>query len=177
MKQYYRQFNWYRWLRIIFLAVTGIVILINPDKSLNAILYLISAYLIGLGLIALHDGWLLSKSHSDNNSPYTTAVVSFLLAILIFPIAHLLLPLLPVILGIVLLVNGVNQFFNARSNRKYINVTPWWDYCYSLLLIILGIALVFNPFDMLRFFFRLLGGGLIVLAVMEFINTRIYKNK
>ncbi|UQS81980.1 DUF308 domain-containing protein [Bombilactobacillus folatiphilus] len=175
MKSYYRQFNWYRWLRIIFLALAGLIIFLNPDKSLNTILYLISAYLIGVGLIALHDGWLLSKSHSDNNSPYTTAVICFLLALLIFPIAHLLLPLLPVLLGIILLINGVNQFFSARANRHYVNVTPWWDYLYSGLLVLVGIALVFNPFDMLRFFFRILGVGLMVLAVMEFINTKLYK--
>ncbi|MBA1433954.1 DUF308 domain-containing protein [Bombilactobacillus bombi] len=175
MKQYSRQFHWYRWLRILFLVLTGSVMILNPDKSLDVILYLIAAYLVGLALIALHDGWLLAKTHSDNTGPYATAVISIIMAILIFPIAHILLPLLPVILGIVLLINGVNQFFNARVNRKYINVTPWLDYLYSILLILLGIALVFNPFDMLRIFFRLLGVGLIALAFMEFINTRLYK--
>ncbi|AXX65518.1 MAG: DUF308 domain-containing protein [Lactobacillus sp.] len=175
MKQYSRQFHWYRWLRILFLAIAGIIILINPDKSLDAILYLISAYLIGLALIALHDGWLLAKTHSDNTGPYATAVISIIMALLIFPIAHVLFPLLPILLGIILLINGVNQFFNARVNRKYINVTPWLDYLYSILLIVLGITLVFNPFDMLRLFFRLLGVGLIGLAIMEFINTRLYK--
>lgn len=175
MKQYTRQFHWYRWLRILFLGLAGLIMLIKPEKSLDAILYLIAAYLVGLALIALHDGWLLSKTHSDNTGPYATAVISIIMAVLIFPIAHLLLPLLSVLLGIILLINGVNQFFNARVNRKYINVIPWLDYLYSLLLILLGIILVFNPFDMLNLFFRLLGVGLIALAIMEFINTRLYK--
>ncbi|MBA1395158.1 hypothetical protein EQ500_15010, partial [Lactobacillus sp. XV13L] len=63
MKQYSRQFHWYRWLRILFLVLTGSVMILNPDKSLDVILYLIAAYLVGLALIALHDGWLLAKTH------------------------------------------------------------------------------------------------------------------
>ncbi|KJY60768.1 hypothetical protein JG30_14580 [Bombilactobacillus mellifer] len=175
MKQYLRQFQWYRWLRILFLAATGIIFIINPDQSFDIILYFISAYLVGLALIALHDGWLLTQSKSDNTGPYTTAVISLILAFLIFPIAHVLLPLLPILLGVVLIINGVNQFFNARHNRQYINVTPWLDYLYSLLLTLLGIVLIFNPWDVLHFFIRLLGIGLIGLAVLEFVNTRLYK--
>ncbi|NVY96406.1 DUF308 domain-containing protein [Lactobacillus sp. DCY120] len=175
MKRYTRQFHWYRWLRILFLFLAGTIIVINPDRSLNLILYLISFYLTGLALIALHDGWLLTRSHSNNTTPYATAVISLILAFLIFPVAHLLLPLLPLILGVLLLINGVNQFFNAWSDRKFININPWLDYLYSFLLIFVGFTLIFNPFDMLRFFFRILGCGLITLAVLEFINTKIYK--
>ncbi|UQS83122.1 DUF308 domain-containing protein [Bombilactobacillus thymidiniphilus] len=174
MNQYSRKFHWYRWLRIVFLFLAGLLIVLNPNKSLNGILYLIAAYLVFLGIIALRDGWLLAKNNSDNNSPFATATISFILAILIFPVAHILLPLLPLILGIILLINGVNQFFNARVNRKYVNITPWPDYIYSLLLIIVGVVLIFNPFGMLQLFFRILGIGLMILAILEFINTRLY---
>lgn len=176
MKSFSGQFHLYRWLRIIFLVASGTVILVNPEKSFDTILYLISGYLIGSALIAISDGIILRKHHSDNGGPFASAIIEIILAIIIFPIAHLLLPILPVLLGVFLMISGVNQFFDTRATRKYVNVTPWLDYVYSILLLLFGIALVFNPWDILNLFFRIIGLGLIALAILEFINTNIYND-
>lgn len=169
------QFHLYRWLRITFLFITGLTIVITPNKSLNAIIYFISAYLFIFGLIAIADNIKLYKMSKTDSISLILGVGSIVLSILTLFIAKFVIMLIPLTLGVILVINAINLFRDANDDRQFVNVTPWLDYLYSLLMIILGIIFIFNPMNMVTLFFWLFGFGLIILSVIELINTRMHK--
>lgn len=169
------QFHLYRWLRVIFLFVTGLVIVISPEKSLDAVVYFISAYLFIFGLIAIADNIKLYKIAKTDSISLMLGIGSIILSILTLFIAKFLMMLVPLVLGIILIINGINLFRDTREDRQFVNVTPWLDYLYSLLMIILGIIFLFNTMNIVNIVFWLFGVGLIILSIFELINTRIYK--
>ncbi|MGR3742415.1 DUF308 domain-containing protein [Companilactobacillus sp. DQM5] len=169
------QFHLYRWLRILFLFATGLIIVINPTESLDFIVYFVSTYLFIFGLIAIADNIKLYKIAKTDSISLTLGVGSIILSIVTLFIAKFLMLLIPVILGIILIFNGINQFRDSNEDRQFVNVTPWLDYLYSLLMIALGLIFILNPMNIVNLFFWLFGAGLIILSVFELINTRIYK--
>ncbi|MDO1605737.1 DUF308 domain-containing protein [Lactobacillus sp. YT155] len=169
------QFHLYRWLRIIFLFATGLVIVINPIKSEDAIVYFVSAYLFIYGLIAIADNIKLYKIAKTDSISMLLGIGSIILSVITLFVARFLISLIPILLGIILIVNGINQFRDSNEDRKFVNVTPWLDYLYSVLMIAVGLVLILNPLDIVRLVFWLFGFGLIALSVFELINTRLYK--
>lgn len=169
------QYHLYRWLRVIFLFATGLTIFINPTKSLDLITYFISGYLLIFGLIAIADNIKLQRISNTDSISLILGIGSIILSVITLFITRFLILLIPPILGIILIINGINQFRDSREDRTFINVTPWLDYLYSALMIILGVILIFNPVNIVNIFFWIFGIVLMVLSIFELINTRIYK--
>ncbi|GKQ43231.1 hypothetical protein RD055328_11540 [Companilactobacillus sp. RD055328] len=169
------QFHLYRWLRIIFLFASGLIIVISPSESLNIIIYFISAYLFLFGLIAIADNIKLRRISNTDSIALALGIGSIILSILTLFIAKFIILLIPVTLGIILVINAINLFRDTNEDRQFVNVTPWLDYLYSLLMFLLGLIFIFNPMNIVNLFFWLSGVGLIILSIFELINTRIYK--
>ncbi|MCH4009912.1 HdeD family acid-resistance protein [Companilactobacillus sp.] len=172
-----KQFQLYRWLRFIFLATAGILIVLEPTKSLDFIIYIVSAYVAFYGVLSLIDGFSLKRKTGENNMNMGFGVLALIVAILILFVAKFLVALVPPVLGIILLANGINQFRDSHETRKTVNVTPWLDYLYSALLIIAGVVFILNPSKTIIFLYQLFGVALIVLAFFEIINSRLYGRK
>lgn len=172
-----KQFQLYRWLRFIFLATAGILIVLEPTKSLDYIIYIVSIYVAFYGILSLVDGMSLKKKTGENNIAIGFGFLALVTAILILLVAKFLVSLVPPVLGILLLANGINQFRDSHETRKTVNVTPWLDYFYSFLLIIAGVVFILNPSKTIIFLYQLFGVALIVLAFFEIINSRLYSNK
>lgn len=172
-----KQFQLYRWLRFIFLATAGILIVLEPTKSLDFIIYIVSAYVAFYGVLSLIDGMSIKKKTGENNITLGFGVLALIVAVVILFVAKFLVTLVPPVLGILLLANGINQFRDSHDTRKTVNVTPWLDYFYSALLIIAGIVFILNPSKTIIFLYQLFGVALIILAFFEIINSRLYSGK
>lgn len=171
-----RQFQLYRWLRFLFLLIAGILIVVQPIKSFNMIVYLVSSYIAIYGILSIFDGFNIRKTTGENNIAIGLGVGALFLAIVVLFVARFLIPLVPPVLGIILLVNGINQFRDSHEMTKRVPVTPYLDYFYSALLILAGIVFILNPSKTIIFIYQLFGLSLILLAFFEIINSRIYRH-
>jgi hypothetical protein len=172
-----QQFQLYRWLRFLFLAAGGIVIVVNPSDSLNTVIYLVSAYVAIYGILAIIDGLSIRHKTGENNISLGLGVIALIVAALILLVARFLVFLVPTVIGILLLSNGINQFRDSHETKKSVNVTPWLDYLYSALLIVAGVVFILNPTRIILGLYQLFGVVLIVLAFFEIINSRLYSHK
>ena len=172
-----KQFQLYRWLRFIFLATAGILIVLEPTKSLDYIIYIVSAYVAIYGVLSLMDGINIRRRTGENNVAIGFGIAALIISVVILLVARFLVSLVPPVLGIILLANGINQFRDSHETRINANYTPWLDYFYSALLVIAGIVFILNPSKTMIFLYRLFGVALIVLAFFEIINSRLYPNK
>jgi len=171
-----RQFQLYRWLRFIFLLVAGILIVVEPIKSFNTIIYIVSSYIAIYGILSIFDGLSIRKTTGENNIAIGLGVGALLLALAVLLFVRFLVPLVPPVLGIILLVNGINQFRDSHEMTKRVQMTPYLDYFYSALLMLAGIVFILNPSKTIIFIYQLFGLSLIILAFFEIINSRIYRD-
>lgn len=171
-----RQFQLYRWLRFIFLLIAGLLIVFEPTKSLNAIIYLVSSYIAIYGILSIIDGLSIRRQTGENNIAIGLGLGALALAVAVLLTARILVQLVPPVLGIILLVNGINQFRDSHETRKHVKVTPWLDYFYSALLMGAGIVFILEPSKTIIFIYQLFGISLIVLAFFEILNSRIYRH-
>lgn len=172
-----KQFQLYRWLRFIFLATAGILIVLEPTRSLDFIIYIVSAYVAFYGILSLLDGYSIKKKTGENNITIGFGIAALITAIAILFLARFLISLVPPVISILLLANGINQFRDSHETHKGISITPWLDYFYSALLIIAGVVFILNPSKTIIFLYQLFGVALIVLAFFEIINSRLYSRK
>jgi len=171
-----RQFQLYRWLRFIFLLAAGILIVIEPVKSFNIIIYIVSTYIAIYGVLSIFDGFSIRKNTGENNIAIGLGVGALFLALAVLLFARFLVTLVPPVLGIILLVNGINQFRDSHEMTKRVQITPYLDYFYSALLMLAGIVFILNPSKTIIFIYQLFGLSLVILAFFEIINSRIYRN-
>jgi len=171
-----KQFQLYRWLRFIFLLVAGILIVIEPVKSFNIIIYLVSSYIAIYGVLSIIDGLSIKKTTGENNIAIGLGVGALALAVVVLLVARFLVTLVPPVLGIILLVNGINQYRDSHEMTKRVKMKPYLDYFYSALLMLAGIIFILNPSKTIIFIYQLFGLSLIILAFFEIINSRIYRN-
>lgn len=145
--------------------VTGILLLFQPDKTVQFV-----SILCGITVIMLGVGAWIS---------YFTKVKSTILAILgsLAIIAGIILcikyeSIISTVLflfGIFVLISGIVDFISAIDAKK--NDLKSW--IVSLIMaaatIILGLLVIINPFDSMLVLTKLLGAALIVYAVMDLI--------
>jgi len=171
-----KQFQLYRWLRFIFLLVAGILIVVEPVKSFNIIIYIVSSYIAIYGVLSIIDGLSIKKTTGENNIAIGLGVGALALAVVVLLVARFLVTLVPPVLGIILLVNGINQYRDSHEMTKRVKMKPYLDYFYSALLMLAGIIFILNPSKTIIFIYQLFGLSLIILAFFEIINSRIYRN-
>lgn len=171
-----KQFQLYRWLRFIFLLVAGVLIVIAPIKSFDIIIYIVSTYIAIYGVLSIIDGLSIRKSTGENNIAIGLGVGALFLALGVLLFACFFVNLVPPVLGIILLVNGINQFRDSHEMTKRVQITPYLDYFYSALLMLAGIVFILNPSKTIIFIYQLFGLSLVVLALFEIINSRIYRH-
>lgn len=170
-----RQFQLYRWLRFIFLLVAGTLIVIEPIKSFNIIIYIVSSYIAIYGVLSIFDGLHIRRTTGENNIAIGMGVGALFLALGVLLFAKFFVTLVPSVLGIILLVNGINQFRDSHEMTKRVQITPYLDYFYSALLMLAGIVFILNPSKTIIFIYQLFGLSLVILAFFEIINSRIYR--
>lgn len=161
----------YGYLRSLCYLVLGIAILISPRDVFRGIVYIIFFYLFIFGILQIFRG-VRSKKYTGNMSFETTSgITRIIIAFVILWFSKGIISILPMFLGFIILIFAIGQFFQSWSARKNgFPVTA--QVIYSVLMIVAGFFLLFNPFSSLMFLFQIFGFLLITMAISEFINTR-----
>ncbi|HEN2009901.1 TPA: DUF308 domain-containing protein, partial [Enterococcus faecium] len=88
-----------------------------------------------------------------------------ILALIVYAFAPAIVSILPILLGLAVIINSLFQlFFSMNTKAKS------WSVYSSILLLIGGFVLLFNPFKSLMLLFQIFGFILIFMGIQEIIN-------
>ncbi|ERL64661.1 HdeD family acid-resistance protein [Schleiferilactobacillus shenzhenensis] len=180
MQQVYNTFRRYGWLQSLASLLLGAALLFVPGLVTTIGISLIAIYIAVQGIIGLVSALRSKDSVDGQQSGWAIglSVTLIVVAILFYFMAKPLLAAIPFILGLLLIFMGINRVANGFSGRKeYVNVTPWPMVVYGILLIIGGIVLVINPWGSVKLLFRIFGGTLIAMVILDFITGQYYKKQ
>lgn len=149
---------------LIFI-LTGIFLLLRPETAINIICYVLGLLLLLSGVVSIVQ--FFSDKTSDNYLSFSFIFGAF---VFIFGLIILIKPaivasIIPLLLGVWMLINGVTKLSYSLTINKFNNSTV--SIIGSILIIILGILLIFNPFAGAKSLVQIIGISFIVYSVID----------
>ncbi|BDP50030.1 membrane protein [Enterococcus faecium] len=155
----------YALLRAAVYIISGIAIVLNPSAVFHFIGYLITAYLVLLGLLNLFEAYRFKRKTGSWSIGLFSGLFFLILALIVYAFAPAITTILPILLGLAVIINSLFQlFFSMNTKAKS------WSVYSSILLLIGGFVLLFNPFKSLMLLFQIFGFILIFMGIQEIIN-------
>lgn len=157
-------------LRSVVYVVLGVIVVVNPTLMLRSIQYVLAVYLLVLGGTYILSGEKGRRAQQAFRFSFFIGFVYLLLAIAVLVIAPSLVSLLPIILGGLIILNGILQLMVGLEILKNKRTIGMGMTIYSIILILVGMLIMFNPFTSLILLFRLFGMTLIAIGIFGIIN-------
>lgn len=152
----------------IYIAI-GLVLLIWPNVTSKIISYIFAAMILVYGAIKVYSYIKTPKQYQTvfTTLDFVAGIVSIGIALLLFIKTEIVLSILPFLIGAYLVFNSICGI-QASIHLKKINDRMWISsLILSLVLTILGIVLILNPFAAHILLIRFIGISLIINAISD----------
>ena len=163
IRNYLKNFEKYSILISSLLIILGIFLLVNPMKSLEVAVIFFAAIMIVNGISSFISYFMLPNEERLFSLDLVTGIVTTLTGSLIYLYRMDLINVFPVILGIWIIVSNLIKM-QLSSNWFLLLIT-------QILMIILGVVLITNPFSSLIALTTLAGSFLIIAEVASLIES------
>ncbi len=159
----------------IILIVIGLLLFLKPEGALKTLAYVIGGLIIVFGIFGVIR---FSKSEKKGfNFDLVYAILSFIAGLIIIINYETLMSIIPIVLGIWIVINSaikIQYSFiikDGSSNKWKATLVM------SLITLICGIILLFNPFEIVKTVTRVVGLFIIVYAVIDLVESFMLKTK
>ncbi|MGK0552212.1 HdeD family acid-resistance protein [Enterococcus faecalis] len=150
-------------LRAAVYIVLGSAILFRPTAFFHLVGYLIAGYLVLMGLINIYDDYQIKKATGSFGLGMASGIIFLVLAAAFLLFAPVIVSVLPFSLGVVIALNGLFQLITALNSKRFIWII------YSVIVLLAGFMLIFNPFKSFIVLFQVFGCVLIFMGISEII--------
>lgn len=153
---------------ILFIA-TGIFLLLRPETAINIICYVLGVLLILWGVVSMIQFFSDKTSENYLSISFIFGAFVFIFGIIILIKPTIIASIIPLLLGVWMLINGVIKLSYSLTINKMSNATV--SIVGSILIIVLGILLIFNPFAGAKSLVQIIGISFIVYSIMDLIES------
>jgi len=152
----------------IALSILGILLIFESEATIVSISYIIGGILVTMGILGI-----MRYFYSEINSPLDVVygVVTIVMGIVVIINPHAVASIIPFIIGIVIIISSVTKIqysitLNRRQNHLWKSTL-----ILSMITLIFGLFLIFNPFAGAVFITKLVGGIILVYGILDVIST------
>lgn len=166
MREYYIKLKNLSLITIAAGFIIGIVLLLKPDETVQFVSILCGATVILLGAGA----WISYFTKMKSTILAILGTLAIIAGIIICVKYKSIITVVLFLFGIFVLVSGVVDFISAIDAKR--NDLKSWivSLLISVVIIVLGIIVIVNPFDSVMVLARLLGISLVIYAVVDIIT-------
>ncbi len=155
--------------------IAGIILVLNPANALIIFSYIVSGFIIATGLMSFYSYQRAKKLGVQPGFGMVYGILSIIVGFILILLPELLASILPVILGVVITISGSFKVQFALSLKQY-NQKAWVSsLVMSILMIIAGLFLIFNPFTTASLLTLVIGIVILLFSILDLISTVIYK--
>ena len=158
-------------LSSIGLTILGILLFFEAEATIVSISYVIGGILVAIGTIGLIK--YINNLHKNikNELDIIYGVGTVILGIIVISNPKAIASIIPFILGIVMIISSsaklqVGLQMKNSNNKLWISTTIM-----SLLTLMCGILLIFNPFEGATFITKMIGIILLMYGILDMIST------
>lgn len=161
-------------VRSVATIIIGVLLVMQREAILPIIVQCIGAAFILPGLFALVS-YLLGRKKGLEQSWHPSIMLLTSVGSIVFGLWLLISPaffvgILMMLLGVLISLLGLYQIVALALARKFASI-PFAMYIMPLTLIIVGLAVLVNPFDAASLPFILLGVGAVIGGISDLINS------
>lgn len=169
MNKIYDAIGRYDLLKAAIYAVLGVLIVSRPNTFFQFAVYILAGLFALMGVFNLIVTKQAQEDNGGNGTEFTSGILLLIGAVVILIFAKPIVSVIPFFLGLFILLSGIRQLVQeVRLSREGVGQTMWL--IFSIVLIVLGGVLVFNPFKSVMVLFQVFGGILILLAVAQVVQ-------
>jgi uncharacterized membrane protein HdeD (DUF308 family) len=173
----FKELKWDALLKGILYILLGVVALVVPETMEKTLGYLLGIILIIAGGVSII-GYLLREAHENYyRNDFVYGLAGIVIGIIVLLKVEIIISLIPLMLGVLVTVSGCAKLQDV-IDMKRMNYGNW---IVMLLLafvnLVLGLLLIFNPFEAASLLFRIIGIGLIFSGVTDCITTVYFAKK
>ncbi len=159
----------------IILIVIGLLLFIKPGDTLKTISYVIGGLILVFGIFGIARFTKTEKKGLNFDLVY--GVLSLIAGLIVILNPEALASIIPVILGIWIVINSSLKvqyafYIKTDDSKKWIVALVL-----SLITLICGIILLFNPFKAASYVAKIVGLFIIIYAVIDLVESFIIKSK
>jgi len=156
---------------IVFLV--GLILFLKPDATIKSI-----TIIIGILLIIIGSGPILELVRSKEKKlsfSIAPSIILFVIAFILFFKPELLISIIPILIGVALVMSSAFRLQNIYNIKKVNGVFNIWTLIITLIILVLGLLLIINPFGGVITATKLIGIFLMVYSILDIIDNIILK--
>lgn len=159
----------------ILFIVIGLLLFFKPGDTLKTISYIIGGLILVFGIFGVAR---FTKSEKKGlNFDLIYAILSFVAGLIIIFNPEALASIIPIILGIWIVINSAIKiqysfYIKSDTSKKWVATLTM-----SLITLICGIVLLFNPFKAASYVAQAVGLFIMVYAVIDLVESFMLKTK
>ena len=155
----------------IVLFILGLLLIIASETTIISISYIIGSVLVLLGVIGIINYVRKYNTEDKNELDFVYGIVTVILGLLIISNPKAIAAVIPFILGIGIVLSSaakLNYAFQLKSSENDL----WKSTLFiSVLTTILGIVLIFNPFEGAVVITKLVGGIILAYSILDITSS------
>lgn len=159
----------------ITLFILGILIIFKSEVTLITISYLIGSVLVALGALAIVQYIKNIEVSGQNDLDILYGIVTIIMGLLVINNPKLIASILPIIIGVAIIINSATKLQYAFELKKENNQQWKTTMVISIISVICGVTLLFNPFKGAVVITQTIGIFMIIYSILDIISTTIIK--
>ena len=144
---------------------TGIFLLLKPETAINVVCYVLGVILVLWGVVSIIQFFSDKNSNNYLSLSFIFGAFVFIFGIIILIKPSIIASIVPLLLGVWMVINGVTKLSYSlsiyRESKSILSIIG------SILIVIFGVTLIFNPFEGAKGLTQIIGIALIVYSVLD----------
>lgn len=155
----------------IALIAFGLLLILQSEVTIITISYIIGGLLIALGVIAGISFFKNIKDRNKNDLDIVYGIVCLILGVIVIKNPEAIASIIPFVLGLVIIINSATKLQYSFELYKEKNSLWLSTLVLSIIMIVCGIVLIFNPFKGAVLLTRIVGVFILIYSVLDLIST------
>ncbi|MBR3117487.1 MAG: DUF308 domain-containing protein [Bacilli bacterium] len=161
-------------LTSILFCIVGLTLIIFTKISLETMAYIMAGLLIVHGIASIIDDYKQFKIFYFFDG-FTSGLLSIILGIIIISNTDYIALIIPIVLGVWMILSSTFKLRMSLALKDTNNSSWLITYVLSLLTIIVGLCLIFNPEIGALTLTKVIGGLCVIYSVCDIIDVIIFK--
>ena len=155
------------------LILIGMFLLIKPETTLHAISYFMGVALIIWGLVPIIQFFSNKETMQYLEFSFIIGVFALIFGIIIMIKPNIIGSIIPLLIGIWMVINGVTKLYYSLTLNKLSSATV--SIILSIIILICGLVLIFNPFKGAIILTKIIGISVIIYSILDLVECYTLK--
>lgn len=169
-----RYFNKFKISFIVSAVITflfGLVLIIFPQQTSSVMCYIFGGLLLLLGIVLIVKFFSVRSTSSLFSVTLVAGLILSAIGIFLLAYQNIVISMIPFVFGIFIAVDGLINIQRSIILCKHSFKAWYFALALSILSVVLGIVLIFNPFDAAIVMIRFIGISFVFNGLLDLWST------